>query len=293
MLARAEVSGDQHREAGFMKTKSLIALLFLSVALSAQILPPTTTQNSANGYGQWPFRDVGNAVIFPKMICFETGVLAGADTCLFRDSQGHIAIYNGAGTTQLGAPSQTLGTYQGTASVGITDTSFHALVAASSDIQLPGGTTGGTAGTISKAGKLVRIHADGVYTNAAASLLNVEAMLCQVSGCASGTVVAPAGCTVTTTNQANNLTNGQWTLDCTLTTATTGAAGTVMAKSTLCANLGAATSAALSCFADTATAVSAAIDLTVPEFINVAFKFSTSNGGNSATLHDYAVEVMN
>ena len=273
--------------------RTLFAIFALASTLCAQTTPPGTPVNSANGYGQWPFRTTGNAIIFPAMLCFETGLLAGPDTCLFRDSQGHLATYNGISSpSQIGALVQTFGTYQGTTSVGITDTAFHALIAASSDIQLPGGSTGGTSGTLSKAGKRLRLHADGVYTNAAASLLNVEVMVCSVSGCGSGTVVAPAGCAITTTNQANNLTNGQFALDCTFTTATTGASGTVMAKGTLCANLGAATSAALSCFADTATAASAAIDLTIPEFINIGFKFSTSNAGNSATLQDYAVEVL-
>ncbi len=143
-------------------------------------------------------------------------------------------------------------------------------------------------------GKRIRVHASGVYTNAAASLLNVEAMLCQTPGCGSGTIVAPAGCAVVTTNQANNLTNGQWTIDCTMTaTATVGSAGTLWAKGTVCANLGAATSAIVSCFADTATAASAAVNETVNEFVNIGFKFSTSNAGNSATVQEAAVEVLN
>lgn len=140
-------------------------------------------------------------------------------------------------------------------------------------------------------GKRVHIHADGVYNAAAASLLNAQVMLCQVSGCGSGTIVTPAGCTVTTTNQANVLANGQFTLDCTLTaTPTVGASGTFWAKSMGCAQLGTAATAALSCFADTSVAASAAVDETKNQFVNIGFKFTTGNAGNTATLQSYEVD---
>jgi hypothetical protein len=171
--------------------------------------------------------------------------------------------------------------------VGITDTAFHALIAAASDIKIP-------ANSIAAAGKHIHVHFEGVYTNAAASLLNAEVMLCQVSGCATGTVVAPAGCAVVTTNQANNLTNGQFYGDCDLiSTSTLGASGTFMAKSLVGANLGAATSAVTSLFQDTATAVSAAVDETKDQFVNPAFKFTTSNAGNSAIVHLVTVDLSN
>ena len=171
-----------------------------------------------------------------------------------------------------------LGAYQGTTAVPITDTAFHALIAAASDISLP-------ANTVSTANRTIHVRGDGVYTNAAASLLNLEAMICTVSGCASGTVVTPTGCVVTTTNQANNLTNGQFNFDCSfVSTSTLGASGTFMAKATGCANLGAATTAVVSCFDDLGTAVSAAVNQTVANFLNIGFKFTTSNAGNSVTL---------
>lgn len=262
--------------------------LLLSVNVFAQVAPSTIVSGSAsNGYGPWAYRDSPNALAIYKMFCFENGAMTGPDTCFFRDAPGHISLWNGAGTSQIGSLVNASGAYQGTTVVSITDTAFHALVAASSDILVPGGTIG-------KAAKRVRIHGDGVYTTGAASLLNVELMVCQVSGCASGTVVAPAGCAVTTTNQANVLANGQFTFDCTLTTTSTvGASGTTMAKSVGCANLGTATSAVLSCFADTSTAASAAFDQTLNEFLNPAFKFTTSNAGNSATLDSYSVEILN
>ena len=215
--------------------------------------------------------------------CFTTGTITITGTT--QDISGNINAVP-APALMFASLVRSLGVYQGTTSVGITDNAFHPLVAASSDIQLP-------ANYANINPRKLRIKGSGVYTNAAASLLNVEVMLCQVSGCGSGTIVAPAGCAVVTTNQANNLTNGQFNIDCTLTTtSTTGSSGTFIAKSTVCANLGAATSAVLSCFADTSTAASAAVDETVAQFLNIAFKFTTSNAGNSAILHEYNVEVL-
>jgi hypothetical protein len=180
---------------------------------------------------------------------------------------------------------QSLGSYQGTTSVPITDTAFHALIAASSDILIPANFT-------SVAGHKIRIHGSGVYTTGAASVLNAEVMLCQVSGCATGTVVAPAGCAITSTNQANVLANGQFWIDCTITsTSTLGSSGTFMAKGQLCINLGATTAVGCTDFLDTATAVSAAVDQTVNEFVNIAFKFTTSNAGNSAILLEADAKV--
>jgi len=276
-----------------MKLVRLIAtslLLSLVLVIGVNAFSQTTQLPSAipsgttsGGFGPYDLLNMGTALKTYKMLCFESQPNAGQDTCLFRDYQNHITIYDGAGVIREGGISTFPGSYQGTTSVGITDTNFHALVAASSDILLPANTTG-------VANETLKIHADGTYVDAAASLLNVELMICQTSGCASGTVVAPAGCSITTTNQANTLTNGQFTIDCTLVaTSTVGSSGTFMAKGTVCANLGAATSAALSCFADTATAASSAVDETKNEFINIGFKFSTSNAGNSAIVNDLVV----
>ena len=150
------------------------------------------------------------------------------------------------------------------------------------------------ANTVGLPNKVVRVHGVGRYTTGAASLLNAEVMLCQTPGCASGTVVAPAGCAVVTTNQANVLANGQFSIDCTLvSTPTVGSAGTFMAKALVCAQLGAAVTAAQSCFQDQATAASAAVDETKNEWVNIGFKFSSSNAANTAILDTMTVEVMN
>jgi hypothetical protein len=258
-------------------------LLGGSFAQTTQLPSAIPSGTATNGQGPYDFVNLGTSLKTYKMIGFESQPGAGPDTSIFRDYTGHLSIYDGAGVVKQGGIATFPGSYQGTTAVGITDTAYHVLIAASNDILIAAGTSGVPFETLT-------IHGDGVYTTAAASLLNAEAMLCQVSGCASGTVVAPAGCTFTTTNQANNLANGQFTFDCRLVaTATVGASGTFMAKGDACANLGAALTAVLSCFADTATAASAAVNETVNEYINIGFKFTTSNAGNSATLLDMTV----
>jgi hypothetical protein len=259
------------------------ATLFLGGSFAQTVQAPSAipSGSTTTGYGPYDLVNLGTALKTYKMLCFEAQPNSGPDTCLFRSYAGHLDIYNGSGTTSLGGLAANYGSYQGTTAVSITTTSYTALIAAASDVPLQ-------ANSVGVPGKHIHIRGSGVYTNAAASLLNGEVMLCTVSGCGSGTVVAY--CPVTTTNQANDLTNGQFTFDCVLiATSTVGSSGTFMAKSTLGANLGTATTAALSYFADTATAAGSAVDETSTEYVNVAFKFSTSNAGNSATLQELAV----
>jgi len=136
-------------------------------------------------------------------------------------------------------------------------------------------------------GKHIHIRGSGVYTNAAASLLNGEVMLCTVSGCGSGTVVAY--CPVTTTNQANDLTNGQFTFDCVLiATSTVGSSGTFMANPPW-REPGNGDHRGTLLFRRHCNRRGSAVDETSTEYVNVAFKFSTSNAGNSATLQELTV----
>jgi hypothetical protein len=275
-------------------------------ATGAPLIPPTSP-TSCNNLGVFSVSVIPNTSITPNsthwqfLICSAAGT-AYPDPGSLGPQCATTGLITITGSTQditgninaipmpalmFRSLTQNLGQYSGTTSVGITDTAFHALIAAASDIQVP-------ANFLNINPRKLWVHGSGVYTTGAASLLNAEAMLCQVSGCGSGTVVAPAGCAVTTTNQANVLANGQFDIDCYLTTTSTlGSAGTFTAKAKVCANLGAATSAADSCFQDTsAGAASAAVDETVAEFINIAFKFSTSNAGNSATLNEAHVTVL-
>lgn len=177
-----------------------------------------------------------------------------------------------------------LGAFQGGASTGITTANFTVLTGPSIPILNP---------ELNVLNKHIRVKGRGRYTTAAASLLNTDIALCTVSGCGSGTVFSPAGCVVTSTNQANVLANGQFKFECELTVSAIGATGTVMAKASSSFQLGAAATAALSEFQDTATAVSATFDLTLKYFIHPRFKFTTSNAGNSAQLDQLTIEQLN
>lgn len=178
-----------------------------------------------------------------------------------------------------------LADYQGTTATGITDNTMDVLTGPTT-LKLPGG----SANALSKH---VRVRFKGVYTNGAASLLNVQIATCTVAGCATGTTVQLAGCLVTSTNQANTASNAQFWAECELTTSTTGTGGKFMAKALAGFDLGADNTAALSFFGDTVTAVTAAVDLTVDEYLTPEFKFSTSNAGNSVTVQQATLELLN
>lgn len=193
-------------------------------------------------------------------------------------------VLYGCGNDHVYSDGHTLGTFQGVTSTAITTGNFTVLTGPTT-IKIP-------AGKANFAGKTVRVKYRGVYTTGAASLLNTELSFCTIAGCASGTVVSPVGCVVISTNQANVLANGQFDGECMFTVAATGTSGTVMAKSSVSFQLGAATSAALSQFEDLATAVSTAIDLTVDEYLTLQFKFTTSNAGNAATAQIVSAEII-
>lgn len=178
----------------------------------------------------------------------------------------------------------TLSVFQGGASTPITTGNFTALTGPSTAIQQ---------GEFNVLNRKFRIRGRGRYTTAAASLLNTDIALCTVLGCGSGTVFSPAGCVVTSTNQANVLANGQFKYECEFTVSAIGATGTVMAKATSSFQLGTATSGAMSEFQDTATAVSATFDLTLAYFVQPRFKFTTSNAGNAAQVDEQTIEQLN
>lgn len=256
----------------------------VAAGLNASGAPVTTTpiysdQTLATALVQTSGVTVPQPLGTPLTICAPVGPY----TVQFNSSASGLGFFN----YNINIPFPgAIGAYQGVASVAITTGNFTALIAAASDVKIP-------ANFLNVAGKKVRVHGSGVYTNAAASLLNARVDLCTISGCATGTDFAAAGCAVVTTNQANNDTNGQFSIDCTFTTTSTlGASGTLMAKALVCAQLTAATTGVQSCFQDAVLAVSATVDETVDEFVNISFKFTTGNAGNSAILNEMTVELV-
>lgn len=178
----------------------------------------------------------------------------------------------------------TIGVYQGTTATSITTGNFTSLTGPNLKI------SNGEANVLLKH---FRIRGRGVYTTGAASVVNFQVLICQTSNACAGTTVAPAGCVVVGTNQANVISNAQFSFECEFTTSATGSSGTLMAKSTAGFNLGATTAVAMTYFQDTATAVSAAVDLTQDEYIVPQFKFTTSNASNAATLQQMTIEQLN
>jgi hypothetical protein len=92
-----------------------------------QVYPSGIPQGSAtNGYGPYDWLNVGNALKTYKMACFRSGVMTGADTCLYRDIAGHFSVYDGRGVQLLGQIPYVAGTFDNVpvTAVAITDTNF-------------------------------------------------------------------------------------------------------------------------------------------------------------------------
>ena len=86
-------------------------------------------------------------------------------------------------------------------------------------------------------------------------------------------------------------TNAQQTFDYYLTTASTGTAGTLEGHGTLCTQLTATNTTALSCSADALTAVSAAINLAAAN--NLVINITETSSTSTATLRDAQVWLLN
>ena len=199
------------------------------------------------------------------------------------DTAGTSNVFKSNGTT-ASAVRATVGVQAVESATNVTTTN---LTAIGSGITL-------AAGAINTANKVLKIHMEGIYTNTVASTIQAEVAFCTVSGCGSGTVVEPAGCNVTSENQANTLTNGGFTMDCTLVTSTTGNAGTLIASGTFCPDLGTAVAKPLSCYKDASVAATAPIDLTVQEFLQPRIKFATNtNTNDTATVQTFTAEIIN
>lgn len=243
--------------------KKLATFAILALLLAVVVAVPASAQNGYAAIWNGGTPPTAGCVPFTKALDVTNG----------REYVCKQGVWSGASWTT---------TFQGTTATSITDGAFNKLTGPA--LKIP-------AGVANQLGAHITVVYKGVYTTAAASLLNVEINLCQVLGCASGTTLAPAGCVVISTNQANVLANGQFEATCEMVVSAVGSSGTVMAKSKANFNLGATTAAVSSEFQDTATAVSAAVDLTVDEFVHPHFKFTTLNAGNAATLQSMTLTI--
>jgi hypothetical protein len=215
-----------------------------------------------------------------------TGSLTGSTSVAIWDIRtGNPVFYqwNGSSYATAGPSTPLLCSYEGTTSVPITTGSTDTAIGPSCLIP---------AGYANQANKTLVVKGFGNYTTGASSALALKVALCTVSGCGSGTVVKPTGCVITSGAQTNAIT-GQFDFECDLVTAATGASGTLMAKSADDFQIGASNAAGLTRYGDAATAVSAAVNLTTAEYVQVFFSFSASNGSDAAVLNLLTVNAAN
>lgn len=142
-------------------------------------------------------------------------------------------------------------------------------------------------GFLNAVGKTLRVRGWGVYTQPSQS---TGQNLTFTLALGSTALVAP----VTTATSTSACTNCQFNFDFWVTVVTTGTAGTVEAHGVVMANLGSATTTALSSFADTNTAVISSVNLTTAQALNL--QLTASGGTNaltSATLRGASIEISN
>jgi hypothetical protein len=151
------------------------------------------------------------------------------------------------------------------------------------------------AGTLNLVGKTLKIHTAGVYTTAAASsaAMTIEAKLCTVSGCSSGTVVDLCDITSSALG-ALTISNNTWELDCVASTQTAGVSSVYERSGKLAIDLVVSNVAPDTVFLDAnATAVTApTIDNTVQLFLQISGAFSAASASNVFTGRSLVVESI-
>jgi hypothetical protein len=205
--------------------------------------------------------------------------------------QAPTGILVSGNATGCAAPVGTSGPFSGTYScVNLTPVTVSANVA--TDQLLMACTI--PAGTLNSLNRVLRIKADGLYSTPALSTsqMTMSAKLCTVSGCGSGTVITLAAIqsgalgSLAVTNNAIQLSLGAGVQ-------TAGASSVYETHGSLLIDLGAATTAADSVYADTNTAVSSAINSTVQLFLQITGAFSSASASNSMTERMLTVDSVN
>ncbi|MGA9668413.1 MAG: hypothetical protein WBQ94_04350 [Terracidiphilus sp.] len=138
------------------------------------------------------------------------------------------------------------------------------------------------AGSLNVAGRTLRVRGALIYSTTIANVATITIAL------KLGSVTL---CTITTaaTNTAAS-TNLPIQFDFTLTVAATGAAATIQSHGTVSANIGTAAAGAITVYADTNTAVSSAVDLTIAE--TLAVTIAASAAVPSAQLLSASVDLI-
>jgi hypothetical protein len=152
------------------------------------------------------------------------------------------------------------------------------------------------AAALNRVGRSLRIHTAGTYSTAAASssAMTIEAKLCTVSGCGSGTVVDLCDITSSALG-AITIANNTWTLDCLASTQTAGASSVYERSGNFTIDLGVLNTAPDSVFLDpNATAVTApVIDDTAQLFLQITGAFSAASASNIFIGRQLIAETIN
>ena len=205
---------------------------------------------------------------------------------------GDVTSLAGSLTTSLAASGVTAGTYnqvtvdvKGRVTAGINPgvsntTAVTVSGAVSTDQNLMSITM--PASSLNSVGKLWESYAAGIYTTgtSGSGTMTFKAKLCTVAGCGSGTVVTLAtfGPTVA---QSASATNMPWNIYFSITTATSGASGTLIPAGTLNVILGTVPTASGALHVTQTIAASSAIDLTSQLFLQFTVADSGASANNS------------
>ena len=143
-------------------------------------------------------------------------------------------------------------------------------------------------------GRTLRVYVAGVFSTAAASTasLTFKVKLCTVSGCGSGTVIAPIS-TATGATAALTASNLSFSQTSYISTQTAGATAAFEAHGFLDIDLSATAATSLSVYQDTNTATVGTIDSTAADFIQITCAASAASTSNSFTERQLIVTALN
>jgi hypothetical protein len=150
------------------------------------------------------------------------------------------------------------------------------------------------ANTLNVVGRTLRVDVSGVFSTAAASVasLTFKVKLCTVSGCGSGTVIAPIT-TVTGATAALTASNLSFSQKSIISTQTAGSSSAYEAHGQLTIDLSSTAATPDSVYGDTNTATVGTIDSTGALFLQVTVAASAGSTSNSFTERQLVVEVLN
>jgi hypothetical protein len=143
------------------------------------------------------------------------------------------------------------------------------------------------AGSINAAGHSIEVTARGAFTIINTDTLTIKIKACQVSGCASGTVVTLGATGLI--NPAAAVTTQGWEAKVDCNVFTSGAPGTTDCQGFAFVSLTGLTALQADDLVNTGTLTP---DWSVDEYISVTWTFSSNSGTDSTTLRNFRVKIF-